>query len=277
MNMNTNYQTLSPSIQDVVDMLDKQIVNKQQLVKTKKANIETAMKALELVENDLATLQTVREQTVQMLSPVDEKTSLEKVTERVSSRKKQAMLSELNSLIAEEERQSGGRFAGENIGLAVPADNEYISFTDRQENWQRVYWAMKRGRTSMIGMSKELGWNKQKVRDCLRGLRDLGLVYKEKQDTYRLVENPAPTKTTDTSGKHVFTSRQWRWELVYKLIVAGYTKSSSISKKLSVHGMNLQRVSEILGKLSGLGLVTKKTKNKWVATGKGVVFCDYHR
>ena len=262
-----NYQNLSDgnsrSIQDVIDMLDKQIEDKRF--------------ALLIGERDITTLQAIREQTAQMLSSHDEKTSMERVEERVESRKKQAVLDELDTLIEEQEKQSGGRFAGENAGLEIPADGEYITFTDKQENWQRVYWAMKRGRISLSGMSRELDWGTQKVRDCLRGLRRLGLVYKDGQDTYRLVENDDTLITNLEDAKHSFTSRQWRWELVFKLILAGYTTSSSISNKLSMHGMDRQRVSDILGKLRNLGLVSKKTKNKWVATGKGHLFCDYQR
>lgn len=154
----------------------------------------------------------------------------------------------------------------------VQQPHSRYAFPKTQAHWAVVYGLVQSGYEDPQSMADKLGWKKQKVRDCLRGLSDLSLVYKPRRAVWAVC--------TDEDAKHLakmngdadysFSSRQERWESVYRLVVGGYSTSQAISKKLG-RNWTIHHASDCLCKLKKAGLVVKLSGNRWVPSSRNVV------
>jgi len=139
-------------------------------------------------------------------------------------------------------------------------------------------------------MQTAMNWGgqagKQKARDCLRGLREMGLVVKgpKNNSQYHLAEDTpnaltssdvvVAAKRSHRSGKdkaYEFLPRQWRWEDAHGLVSRGCRTSKELAKRFG-HGWTVKQASGLLYQLKKLGLIKKDGKRGWVVTDKEVVY-----
>ena len=159
-------------------------------------------------------------------------------------------------------------------------------FTYEQRNWASIYKMMLDGVTYMGDMEEATTWSKQRVRDCLRGLREMGLVVKgpNNDSQFHLAEDtPNALTSSDVviaprrshrSGKakaYEFLPRQWRWEDAHKLVGRGCRTSKELAKRFG-HGWTTKQASGLMYQLKKLGLIEKNGKRGWAITDREVVY-----
>lgn len=159
-------------------------------------------------------------------------------------------------------------------------------FTYEQRNWAAIYRLMLDGMSYIGDMETATTWSKQRVRDCLRGLREMGLVVKgPNNDSQFYLADDTPNALTSSdvvvapkrghrSGKpkaYEFSPRQWRWEDAHKMVSRGCRTSKELAKRLG-HGWTVKQASGLLYQLRKLGLIEKRGKRGWAITDREAVY-----
>lgn len=154
-------------------------------------------------------------------------------------------------------------------------------FTYERRNWAALYKLMLDGMTYLGDMQTAMKWGKQRTRDCLRGLRDMGLVVKgPNADSQYYLAGDTPNALTSSDvvvgpnpkqGAYEFLPRQWRWQDAHLLVRRGCRTTRELAGRFG-HGWTVKQASGLLYQLSKLGLIEKRGKRGWHVTDREVIY-----
>jgi hypothetical protein len=158
-------------------------------------------------------------------------------------------------------------------------------FTYEQRNWAAVYKLMLDGMTYLGAMQTAMKWGgqsgKQRTRDCLRSLREMGLVVKgPNADSRYYLAGDTPNALTSSDvvvgpnpkqGAYEFLPRQWRWQDAHMLVRRGCRTTRELAGRFG-HGWTVKQASGLLYQLKNLGLIEKQGKRGWHVTDREVIY-----